>query len=155
MEEVQLSFDLPQCLLRLHQLQRQLEKVRQERDLVSAAEADWCRRYEIDTSHYRAEIALAAQTIAALRADIQRLKASVELEIVLPTKLLPVADMPASAQVAATSVLLSSNSHPLSDPNRVANSELLLVEGLKAEFAQVFKQEQLTEVLEAEKPLMP
>jgi len=153
-EEVQVSFDLPQCLLRLHQLQRQLEKVRQERDLASAAEADWCRRYEIDTSQYRAEITLAAQTIAALRADIQRLQASVELEIVLSTKLLPVSEMPAPAQMAATSVLLSSNSNPLSDPNRVANS-VLLVEGLKAEFTQAFKQEQLTEVLEAEKPLMP
>jgi hypothetical protein len=36
----------------------------------------------------------------------------------------------------------------------VANS-VLLVEGLKAEFAQALKQEQLTEVLEVEKPLMP
>lgn len=105
----------------------------------------------MDTSQYHAEIALATQTIAALKAEIQRLQASVELEIVLPTKLLPVPGIPAPAQIAAN--LLSLSGSPFSDPHRA--NRVLLVEGLKAEFAQVFKQEQIPEALEAEKPLMP
>jgi len=68
---VQLTYDVPQWLLRVQRLQQELEQTRLERDTARAGEASWRQRYQEERQQHQSEAEQARQTIAALEAKLQ------------------------------------------------------------------------------------